>query len=41
MAYRIMTEGEAGGTYFGKTNRQGVRRLIAFLSDLSGVLTNL
>jgi hypothetical protein len=36
-----MTEDEAGEKYFGKTNRQEVRRLIAFLSDFIGVLTNL
>jgi hypothetical protein len=36
-----MTEDEAGEKYFGKTNRQEVRKLIDFLSDLMGVLTNL
>ena len=41
IAYRIMTEDEAGEKYFGKTNREEVRKLIDFLSDLVGVLTNL
>jgi hypothetical protein len=41
IAHRIMTEDEAGEKYFGKTNREEVRKLIDFLSDLVGVLTDL
>jgi len=41
IAHRIMTEDEAGEKYFGNTNREEVRKLIDFLSDLVGVLTDL